>query len=123
VEAAGATGINGKVVSTVARYLSSEPEVGSFTAGPDPVASGSSVTLTASNLTDGNPAATITQVAFYVQVNGSNTLLGYGTQTSPGVWTFTFTVNLAPGSYTLFAQAEDSDGVFGALDALTLTVQ
>src|SRR5262249_28599335 len=39
---------------------------------------------------------------------GADTLLGYATQTSSGVWTFTFTVNLAPGTYTLFAQAEDS---------------
>jgi hypothetical protein len=48
--------------------------------------------------------------------------VGYGTQTSPGVWTYTFTVNLAPGSYTLFAQAEDSDGVFGDPVALSLQV-
>jgi hypothetical protein len=52
-----------------------------------------------------------------------STLLGYGTQTSPGVWTFTFTVTLAPGSYTLLAQAQDSDGVFSDPAALTLTVQ
>jgi uncharacterized delta-60 repeat protein len=116
-------GTNGKVDFAVARYLPSEPEIGSFTASPNPVASGSSVTLTASNISDGNPGATITQVAFYAQVNGSNTLLGYGTQTSPGVWTFTFTVNLAPGTYTLYAQAEDSYGVFGDLAALTLNVQ
>jgi hypothetical protein len=49
--------------------------------------------------------------------------LGYGTQTSSGVWTFTFTVNLVPGSYTLFAQAQDSDGVFGDPLALTLQVR
>jgi uncharacterized delta-60 repeat protein len=120
---AGDATVGGKTVFSLARYLPSEPEVGSFAAGPDPVTSGSSTTLTASNITDGNPAATITQVAFYVQVNGSNTLLGYGTQSSPGVWTFSFTVSLAPGSYTLFAQAEDSDGVFGDLFALTFTVQ
>jgi hypothetical protein len=62
-------------------------------------------------------------VAFYVQINGTNTFLGYGTQTSPGLWTLTVTVNLAPGTYTLFAQAEDSYGVFGDPFALTLTVQ
>jgi hypothetical protein len=32
-------------------------------------------------------------------------------------------VSLAPGTYTLFAQAEDSYGVFGDLIATTLTVQ
>jgi uncharacterized delta-60 repeat protein len=107
----------------VARYLPSEPQIGSFTASANPVTAGGSVTLTASNITDGNPNSTITQVAFYVQINGNNTLLGYGTQTGPGVWTLTFTVNLAPGTYTLFAQAEDSYGVFGDPLALTLTVQ
>ena len=93
------------------------------------MAVGSSETLTASNITDGNAAATIAQVAFYVDSNndgilepGTDTLLGYGTQTSPGVWSFTFTVTQASGSYTLFAQAQDSYGVFGDPVALTLTV-
>jgi hypothetical protein len=107
----------------VLRYLPSAPQIGSFTASPNPVTSGSSTTLIAANLTDGNPNSTIAQVAFYVQINGINTLLGYGTQTSPGVWTFNYTVSLAPGNYTLTAQAEDSYGVFGDLMALTLTVQ
>jgi hypothetical protein len=63
------------------------------------VTAGSSLTLTASNITDGNPGATVTQVAFYATYSGGNQyLLGYGTQTSPSVWTLTFTVNLAPGS-------------------------
>jgi hypothetical protein len=78
-----------------------------------------SLTLTASNITLADPNRTITQVAFYVQINGVNTLLATGTQTSQGVWTLNFTVNLAPGSYTLFAQARDSDGVFGDPIALT----
>jgi uncharacterized delta-60 repeat protein len=106
----------------LARYLATGPQIGSFTASPNPVASGSSLTLTASSITGGNPNSTVTQVAFYVQVNGTNTLLGYGTQTSPGVWTFTFTVNLAPGTYTLFAQAEDNYGLFGDAAALLLQV-
>jgi hypothetical protein len=79
--------------------------------------------LTASNITLADPSSTITQVAFYAQVSGTNTLLGYGTQTSSGVWTFTYAVNLAPGTYTLTAQAQDSDGVFGDPFALTLQVQ
>jgi len=108
----------------VARYLGDPiPVIGSFTASAYTVASGSSLTLTASNLTDGNPGATVTQVAFYAQVNGSNTLLGYGTQSSPGVWTFSFTVSLVPGTYTLCAQATDSFGALGDPVALTLTVQ
>src|SRR5262249_47910813 len=121
----------GKIVTTavnngnfgIARYLPSEPQIGAVAASPNPVTTGSSLTLTASNITDEIPGATITQVAFYVQINGTNTLLGYGAQTSPGIWTFTFTVSLAPGTYTLLAQAEDNYGVFGDLFAITLTVQ
>jgi uncharacterized delta-60 repeat protein len=107
----------------LARYGPSAAQVGSFTAGPNPVTSGSTTTLTASNITLADPGSTITQVAFYAQVNGSNTLLGTGTQTSPGVWTFAYTVNLAPGSYTLFAQATDGDGILGDPVSLTLAVQ
>jgi uncharacterized delta-60 repeat protein len=99
-----------------ARLTPPEAMIGSFTASANPVASGGSETLTASNIAN---SSTITQVAFYA--NG--TLLGYGSQTSPGVWTFTFIVNLVPGSYTLTAQAEDSAGVLGDPFALTLTVQ
>jgi hypothetical protein len=99
------------------------PQIGSFTASPNPVTAGSSLTLTASSVTDANPAATVTQVAFYFVE--TNTLLGYGTQTSPGVWrlTFTFTLNLVPWTYTLWAAAGDSSGVFSGPVALALTVQ
>ena len=57
-----------------------------------------------------------------MQINGSNTLLGYGTQSSPGVWTLTFTVNLTPSTYKLYAQAEDNYGIFGDPNTLTLQV-
>jgi uncharacterized delta-60 repeat protein len=123
IVAAGEANIGGQHDFSLARYLPSEPEVGSFTASPNPVTAGSSLTLTASNITDGNAGSTVTQVAFYANVNGANTLLGYGTQTSPGVWTLTFTVSLPPGSYTLTAQATDSYGVLGDPFATALTVQ
>jgi uncharacterized delta-60 repeat protein len=122
----------GKIVVTgdyngggmLARYLPSEPEIGSCTASPNPVTSGSIVTLTASNITDGNAGATITQVSFYYfDSSGNKVTLGTGTQTSPGVWTLNFTVNLSAGTYTIYAQAEDSYGVFGDPFALSLTVQ
>jgi uncharacterized delta-60 repeat protein len=123
IVAAGYSYIGGKYDFAVARYLASDPQIGALTANPNPVTAGSLTTLTASNLTDGNPNSAITQVAFYVQSNGTNTLLGYGTQSSPGVWTFSFTVNLAPGTYTLSAEAEDTYGVFGDPLALMLAVQ
>jgi uncharacterized delta-60 repeat protein len=113
----------GNSVFAVARYLPSEPDIGSFTASPNPVTSGTTTTLTASNITDANPGATITRVAFYIVINGTESLLGYGTN-SNGTWTYAFdTTGLAAGSYTLYAQATDSDGVLGDLVALTLTVQ
>jgi uncharacterized delta-60 repeat protein len=107
---------------SLARYLPSAPQIGSFTAGTNPATAGSSVTLTAANITDGNAGSTITQVAFYYyDTTGTKQVLGYGTQTSPGAWTLALTVNLVPGTYTLYAQAEDSYGVFG--DPLALAFQ
>lgn len=87
----------------VDRLLPSEPRIGSLTASANSVSVGSSLTLNASNITDANPNANITQMAFYAgDINGINTLLGYGTQSSPGIWTFTFsTAGWLPGTYAL----------------------
>jgi uncharacterized delta-60 repeat protein len=107
----------------LARYLASPPQIGSFTASPNPVAAGSSLALTASGITDGNPSSRITQVAFYyVDTSGTRQLLGTGTEDSAGAWTLTLTVQLAPGTYMLLAQAQDSYGVFSDPVALTLQV-
>jgi uncharacterized delta-60 repeat protein len=103
----------------VVRYLPSSPTVGALSATSS---SDGSTTLTASNLTDRNPNSTIRQMAFYVQVNGTNTLLGYGTLNN-GNWTFTFsTTGWATGSYRLIAQATDGYGVVGDPMALDLSV-
>jgi hypothetical protein len=114
----------------VVRFLAAGPQIGSFTASPNLVTAGSSVTLSAANVVALNPGSTVTQVAFYQDANGdgllepgSDTFLGYGVQTSPGVWTLTFsTAGLTCGTYTLFARAEDSFGVFGDPLAVTDTV-
>ena len=106
--------VNTKYAFALARFLPSEPQIGSCTANSSTVTDNTNVTLTAADITDANPGATITQVAFYVDVNGTETPLVPVSQTSPGVWSCTFTINLAPGSYTLIAQAEDSDTVIGA---------
>jgi uncharacterized delta-60 repeat protein len=108
----------------VVRFLASAPQIGSFTATPNPVTSGTTTTLTASNITDNNPGATVTQVAFYVMINGSELLLGYGTHNGDGSWSYAFdTTGYAAGSYTLYAQATDSDGALGDPTAFTLTIQ
>jgi uncharacterized delta-60 repeat protein len=121
---AGSTYLSTGNTFALARFLAAGPQIGSLTASPNPVTAVSSVTLTVSNITDGNPNSTITQVTFYdFDSSGNQQILGYGTQSSAGVWYFTFTVNLAPGTHTLFAQAEDSYGVFGDPVSATLTVQ
>jgi uncharacterized delta-60 repeat protein len=106
------------------RFLASAPQIGSFTANPNPVPSGSTTTLTVSNITDANPNATVAQVAFFIMIDGSGVLLGYGTRNSDGSWSYAFdTTGYASGTYTLGAQATDSYGVFGNPVALTLTIQ
>jgi hypothetical protein len=111
---------------TIACYLAG-PEVATFTASASTVTRGSSLMLSASNLSDGDPSGTgyvtITQVAFYaVDQSGNRYLLDYGANSS-GTWTLNATVGLASGSYTLLAEATDSDGIVGDSAFLPLTVQ
>jgi uncharacterized delta-60 repeat protein len=106
------------------RILESAPHIGSFTANPNPVVSGSNVTLTASNITDGNPNSTITQVTFcYFDANGNQVVLGTGTKDSSGNWALTLAINSPSGTYTLYAQAQDNYGEVGNIAALSLQVQ
>ena len=112
----------------LARFMAAGPQIGSISTSPNPGTAGSSVTLTAGNVVVLNPGSTIMQVAFYQDSNGNgvldsgDALLGYGTQTSTGIWALTFsTTGLTSGRYTLVAQAEDSYGVFS--DPLATTVQ
>jgi uncharacterized delta-60 repeat protein len=114
----------------LARFLAAGPQIGSFTASPSPVAVGSTVTLTAGNVVAINPGSTVTQVVFFVDsnnggvLNAGDTLLDYGSQSSSGTWTFTFsTSGWAAASYTLFAQAEDSYGAFSDPVALALALE
>jgi hypothetical protein len=96
--------------------------IGSFTASSNAVTAGSSLTLSASNIV--MPGASITQVSFYYfDSTGAQHVLGNGTQTRSGAWTLTVKANLAPGTYTLYAQAEDSSGLFSDPLASTLTVR
>lgn len=124
IVAAGSSQTSGGIVFAVARYLPSEPVIGSFTVSSNSVTSGSNETLTASNISDGNPSSTITQVTFfYYDLTGNKIVLGNGTEDSSVNWTLTFTVNLISGAYTLYALAQDNYGVLGDPDAFTLTVQ
>jgi uncharacterized delta-60 repeat protein len=103
------------------RYLPSEPQIGSVTAGQS--GAGAPVMLTASNITDANPNSTVTQVTFYY-FDGSGNKVVLGTVTAPdGSGNWSLAVSLPAGSYTIDALAEDSYGVFGDAFALNLSVQ
>jgi uncharacterized delta-60 repeat protein len=105
------------------RFLGAAPVIGSFTTNPNPVAAGSNVTLTASNITDGNPNSAITQVSFcYLDANGNPVVLGTGTEDSSGNWALTLAINLPPGTYTLYAQAQDNYGALGNIATVNLQV-
>ncbi|HZU37096.1 MAG TPA: hypothetical protein VFA18_14340 [Gemmataceae bacterium] len=104
-----------------ALFLPSEPEIGSFMASQ--FAAGAPVALTASNITDGNPNSTISQVTFYYYDSSGNKIT-VGTVTAPdGSGNWTLSASLPPGNYTLYAQATDSYGVLGDPLAYSLTVQ
>jgi hypothetical protein len=125
-----ATNYSGTLIDNIYGASILLPQIGAFTASSNTITAGSSLTLTASNISggkllfSGNPGATITQVSFYyLDSSGAKHVLGNGTQTSTGVWTLTVKANLAPGAYTLYAQAEDSSGLFSDPLALALTVQ
>jgi uncharacterized delta-60 repeat protein len=110
----------------VDRLLPSEPQIGSLKTDANPVAAGSNVTAIASNITDDNPGATITQVAFMVEDSSGTVLVqGYGTPSTSGPrsWSFAFsTAGWPSGAYTLFAQATDSYGVLGDSQSTSLTL-
>src|SRR5262249_31381475 len=116
-------------VFALARFLAAGPQVGSFSASPDPVPAGGSVTLTAADVVALNPNSTITRVAFFQDSNGDDlldsgdALLGYGTETGTGTWTYTFSLSgWAAGTSTVFAVAEDSYGVFSDPIPLSLSL-
>jgi hypothetical protein len=97
--------------------VTSPPQINSITASAASVTAGSPLTLTA-NITDPTPGSSITEVLFYAPG-----LVGWGTQTSPGVWTLTFsTAGWAPGTYTFYASAMDNYGVWDG-GSPTVTVQ
>src|SRR5439155_5482788 len=108
------------------------PRIVSVTANPNPVTSGASVTLTATDVFEPNAGGSIVQVTFYLDTNRDGVLtpntpntdrvLGNGTAAG-SAWQFTFsTAGLSAGNYTVFARAKDSNGVFSDLVAIILTV-
>src|SRR5262249_24564833 len=69
------------------RFLATGPAIGLLKANPN---RDGSVTLIASNITDGNPGAKVMQVEFYYfDSTGNKVSLGYGASDGMGDWTLT----------------------------------
>ena len=104
------------------------PTIGSFSANPSSVTSGSNFTLTASNVAETN--GTISSVNFYEETNGnagyqagSDTLIGSATQTSSGTWTLNVSsTGVSAGTYSLYAVATDASGVNSAASTAQVTI-
>jgi hypothetical protein len=112
-------------------YISGTPSVGSVAANPSTATAGTAVTLTASNVsetiaptpnlnanTGSNVMATVTNVQFFLESNGTSglqtdtdRLLGSGTQNG-STWTLSNVsmTGLAAGTYTVYAVGFDPAG-------------
>ena len=98
-------------VSTTVTGVNRAPTIGSFSASPSLVVPGTSVTLTASNVSDSDNGGSITSVSFY----RDNTLLH--TNYPVDGWSYeTSTSGLSTGTYTYYAVATDNDGGTGGAD-------
>jgi hypothetical protein len=126
---AQATDSNGLTSTPIAaRFtVSYAPLIDTLTAVP----SGTSLNMTANNVRVITSGATITKVAFYLDVNsngvldiGTDTLLGTGSKDgSTTNWLLTVpTTGMAAGSYTAFAQATDSNGLTSVPIAATFQI-
>ena len=127
-----ATGIGSPIANTLIASLVGIPVITAFTASPNPVAPGSPLNLSAT-VTDPNVGATITQVAFYRENNGTaglqttggtpDAFVGNGAFSS-GAWSFSAaTTGLASGNYTYYAVATDSLSTVSMVASTTATIQ
>ncbi|HEY7314577.1 MAG TPA: hypothetical protein VH643_34835 [Gemmataceae bacterium] len=122
------------------------PQIGTLAAtpsnlAPGPVAAGTAVALTAGNVYAISPGAStidpnlsVKQVAFYLETNPSGApnpstdqLLGFGTPSTIANaghnWTLSMsTTGLTAGTYTIYARALDSNGLWSDPVATTLTI-
>ncbi len=102
-------------------------------AATGPIPAGTSMMLTAGNAYALTAGSSITQVAFYVDSNGDgrldagDQLLGYGTPSTIANAGHNSTLTISTtgwksGTYTLFAQVEDSAGLFSNVVSTTITI-
>lgn len=106
-------------------FMPNRARIGSFVASPNPVTAGDSLTLTATEITEPKWSFAVTGVDFYfrhcpimvqvwhkdgMRISGTDwheSLLGYGTRTSSGVWSLELTASLEPGTHTLLTRTRN----------------
>jgi len=121
------TPIVNRLVADLGGTVQQAPTVGTLAASPGSGVSGTTVTLTASNVKAAS--GTISAVKFYRESNGAaglqaaaDTLIGTGTQSGTN-WTISSsTTGLDAGTYTYYAVATDSSNVGGPAASTTFTV-
>lgn len=121
------TPIVNKLVQDLVGVVTPVPVIGSLGASPSAVESGSTITLTASNVVEAN--GTISSVKFYRESNGtsglqtaSDTLVGTGARNGT-TWTINAsTTGLGAGAYTYYAVATDASSVSSAAASASATV-
>ena len=106
--------------------------VGGLAANPTPLNHASPVAFIASGLSDASPGIPgIAQVQFWIAAapattlnTATDTLLGLGIEQLYGNWVLNLAnlTGFAPGSYVLFARAQDTNGVWGAAVSLDVTL-
>jgi subtilase family serine protease len=125
------TGLGTPNVPTLVASMSGTPQapapvIGSFTLSPSTTTAGTTVTLTAANVTETN--GTISGVQFYRESDGvaglsaGDLLLGTGSQNGTTWSLATGTTGFAPGGYTYYALASDTSAkTTSAAAGLTIT--
>ena len=123
VEYAGSSSITWTVGSLLT--AGGAAKVTTFSASPNPVASGATVTLSA---VVSDPDSTVSKVAFYLESNGTSglqtgsggdTLVGTATSSTSGTWSVNVSTTGLSGNVTFYAVATDTSGFVGPTASTT----
>lgn len=113
-------GLRSSAVAATNTISDTHPVVGAFTVNPSSSPAGTSITLTASNLSSPDVGGAITGVSFYRESNGNSglqtgsdgdLLIGSASKNASGNWTLSAnTDSLFTGSYLYYAVVTDNYG-------------
>jgi GH25 family lysozyme M1 (1,4-beta-N-acetylmuramidase) len=126
VEYAGSSSITWTVGSLLT--AGGAAKVTTFTASPNPVASGATVTLSA---TVSDPDSAVSKVAFYRESNGTSglqtgsggdALVGTASSSSSGIWSVMVSTAGLSGNVTFYAVATDTSGFVGPVASTNVQV-